>query len=293
VKPTCKAALLVLMFASLGPLHGQTISTLRPSTFHVEGTMSSAWDSILTGTLVPRKKLLFRGEQPIKTVSTDDKDSYVAVPRTEITFHGAHATKTVTVNDKGFYQADLPIGVYKMTVEAPTIGSQALTPYERVFRVRSSGTVVLNGALYMAHMTCDIMVGGTPGHQSEETKNACGGEDRFSTPSKDGTPLELYIRYGNRDTTDQGYGYSGDRHPERIPVFVAYNLFALEADGVSYDRKNGTITAVGNVVTEDGSGKMQHFDSFVFRIEDGQAIPLKAPANQTGGPPLRPLQRWG
>ncbi len=234
------------------------------------------------GTLVAQKDLSFHGEQPIKTVTADDKDSYVAVPRTEVTFRGAHATKTVTVDDKGFYQADLPVGLYKMTIETATIVSQALTPYARLFGVKSPGTVVLNGSLYMAHMTCDIMVGGTPEQQVEETKNACGGEDRFSIPSKDDAPLELYIRYSNREVTEQGYGYGGDKHPERVPVFVAYNLFTLQADGISYDRKNGSITAVGNVVTEDGSGKIQHFDSVVFRIENGKAT-VRTRDKQTSG----------
>lgn len=169
-----------------------------------------------------------------------------------------------------------------MTIESPTIVSQGLTPYARLFGVKSPGTVVLNGALYMANMTCDIMLGGTPEQQFEETKNECGGEDRFSIPSKDGAPLELYIRYSNREVNEQGYGYGGDKHPERVPVFVAYNLFALEADGISYDRKNGSITAAGNVVTEDGSGKIQHFDSVVLRIENGKAI-VRTTDKQTSG----------
>ncbi len=279
MKLTVKAALLVA--ASCGLLVAQTTSRAQPETFHVEGTISSSWEAIPTGTLVPRKQLSFHGEQPIKTVATDDKDSYVAVPRTEVTFRGAHATKTVAVDDKGFYQADLPVGLYKMTIESPIIVSQALTPYAWLFGVQSPGTVVLNGSLYMAHLTCDIMVGGTPEQQSEQTKNACGGEDRSSIPSKDGTPLELYIRYSNREVTEQGYGYGGDRRPERVPVLVAYNLFELEADGISYDRKNSSITAVGNVVTEDGSGKKQHFDSVVFRIEDGQVLFSRQTTGQT------------
>lgn len=234
------------------------------------------------GTLVAQKDLSFHGEQPIKTVTADDKDSYVAAPRTEVTFHGAHTTKTVTVDDKGFYQADLPVGFYKMTIESPTIVSQGLTPYARLFGVKSPGTVVLNGSLYMAHTTCDIMVGGTPEQQVEETKNACGSEDRFSIPSKDDAPLELYIRYSNREVTEPGYGYGGDKHPERVPVFVAYNLFTLQAAGISYHRKNGSITAVGNVVTEDGSGKIQYFDSVVFRIENGKAT-VRTRDKQTSG----------
>lgn len=255
MKITLKAALWVV--ASCGTLLGQTTSKVWPQTFRVEGRISSAFDSLPGG--------------------VNDKGAFIPLPRTEVTFCGERTTKTVTVDDKGFYQAELAFGVYKMTAQGPKLGHQVLTPYARLFRVKSPGTVVLNGALYMEHMTCDIVVGGTPKQQLEETKNLCGGEDKFPIPAKDGTPLELYIRYSNRDVSDQGYRYGGGRHPNRVPVFVAYNLFALEADGVSYDRKNETITAVGKVVTEDGSGKVQHFGSVVFRIEDGQAVPLKAP----------------
>jgi len=275
IRSIVKATLLI--FVSVAPLFGQTATpTAQPATFHIEGTISSPWESLLHGAVVPREKLIFHGEQPITTVTTDEKDSYVVVPRTEVTFQGEHETKTVVVDDKGSYNADLPVGVYKMVAQGPTIWPQALTEYTRLFRVASPTTVILSGALYMARMNCDAVVGGeTEQQKTEAWKNTCGGEDSFPVPSTDGAPLQLYIQYPQRQPSDRGYLYTSNKITEPdVPVFVAYNLFSLEADKVVYDVKNRTIAASGNVVTADGLGKTQHADSIRFKIENGQAVPL-------------------
>jgi hypothetical protein len=266
-----------LIFVSCAPLLGQASSPKAQSaTFHIEGTISSPWQSLLRGALVPRQKLVFHGKQPITIVSSDDKDSYVGVPRTEVTFQSEHETKTVVVDDKGFYSADLPLGLYKMIAQGPTILPQALTPYGRLFRVASPTTVILNGTLYMARMNCDAVVGeDTEEQKKERWKDACGGEDSFPISSKDGTPLQLYIQYPQRQATDHGCLYTSSKIAEPdVPVIVAYNLFSLEANAVVYDAQNRTLTASGKVVMADGSGKIRHADSIAFKIEDGQAIPL-------------------
>jgi hypothetical protein len=275
VDPGLKVALLIVV--SCAPLLGQASSTKAQSaTFHIEGTISSPWESLLPGTLVPRKKLIFHGEQPITTLASDEKDSYLAIPRTEVTFQSGHESKTVVVDDKGFYSADLPFGVYTMIAQGPTIWPQALTPYSRLFRVASPTTVILNGTLYMARTDCDALVGGDSEEQkNEQWKDACGGNDSFLVPSKDGSPLQLYIQYPRRQTTDRGYLYTSNKIAEPdVPVVVAYNLFSLEANAIFYDLKDRTIAATGNVVTEDGSGKTEHADSIRFRIENGGAVPL-------------------
>jgi hypothetical protein len=275
IRSTVKAALLI--FVSFAPLLGQTTPpTAQRATFHIEGTISSPWESLLHGAVVPRKKLIFHGEQPITTVTTDEKDSYVVVPRTEVTFQGEHETKTVVVDDKGFYSANLPVGIYKMIARGPTIWPQALTEYTRLFRVASPTTVIFSGALYMARMNCDAVVGGeTEQQKTEAWKNICGGEDSFTVPPKDSALLQLYIQYPQRQPSDRGYLYTSNKITEPdVPVFVAYNLFSLEANSVVYDVKTRTIAASGNVVVADGSGTTRHADSLGFRIEDGQVIPL-------------------
>jgi hypothetical protein len=137
-------------------------------------------------------------------------------------------------------------------------------------------SVVLNGTLYKARMTCDAVVGGdTEEQKMEEWKNICGGEDSFPVPSKDGTPFQLCIQYPQRQASDRGYVYNSNKTAEPdVPVFVAYNLFSLEANTVFYDVKNRTIAASGNVVTADGLGETQHADSIRFKIENGEAVPL-------------------
>jgi hypothetical protein len=276
INPGFKVALLI--FVSCAPLLGQASSPKGQSaTFHIEGTISSPWKSALRGALVPRKNLIFHGEQPITTATSDEKDSYVVVPRTEVTFQSEHETKTVVVDDKGFYSADLPFGVYKMIAQGPTIWPQALTQYSRLFRVASPTTVILNGTLYMARMNCDAVVGGdTEERKKELWKDLCGGKDSFPIPAKDGTPLQLYVQYPQRQTTDRGYLYTSNEISEPdVPILVAYNLFSLEANEIVYDLKDRTIAATGNVVTADGSGKTKHADSITFKIENGEAVPLR------------------
>ena len=245
-------------------LFAQTVPHAKPTpTFHIQGTISSTWDSWFKDQVVPRSTVTFGGEQAVKPVGGEDSP-YIAVPRSWVTFNGEHANKTVVVDDKGFYSADLPIGLYKMTAEGPAIGGAKLTPYVRLFRVTLPTTIVLNGSLYLKQMTCDA-IGGL-----EEIRDACGSEDSFPIPSKEGTPFELIIRFPGRQSTFTGYVYSG----VNPPVFVAYNLFSLEAKAVSYLPKTQTIVAVGSVVAEDGSGEVRHADSMSFRLGDGKAILL-------------------
>jgi hypothetical protein len=68
------------------------------------------------------------------------------------------------------------------------------------------------------------------------------GEEFFSVPSKEGAPFRLYTRYGGlRSTTGETLDYRGDKAKYDDPVFVAYNLFSLQADRVVYDVNNQTI----------------------------------------------------
>jgi hypothetical protein len=230
------------------------------STFHIEGTITTPWDSLPAGVVVPRE-------------GGDAKSDFVPLARTEITFRGEQTTKTVTVNNKGFYKADLPPGFYKMTAHGPAIGPQELTHYVRIFYVGEPRNVVLNGTLYMARMNCDDVVdpNDTQQEQLEQRKDDCGGDDYFSFPSKDEMPFEIYVRYPRRQPTRHGYNYIST---PQTPVMVAYNLFSLQASAVSYDTKNRVVIATGNVLMEDGSGTKQHEDAIRLRFENGKVVKL-------------------
>jgi len=272
LRPT--AAVVVGASLVCASLFGQLAPNgLESKTFHIEGTISSPLDSMLNSVAVRRSMLKLRGQMTANT-NVDDKDSDVAAPRTAVTFHGEHVTKTVTVDEKGAYQLDLPIGFYKMTADGPQIGSLAVTEYVRIFRVMSSATVTLNGSLYLARTNCDVVVSGdTEVQRLEKWKNECGGEDSFPFPAKDGVPLELYVRYSRREATPQGYVYRSDQtFRSYVPIFVAYNLFALEAQKVVYDQKARTIEASGNVIVTDATGTAHHTDAIKFVIKDGEVV---------------------
>jgi hypothetical protein len=209
-----------------------------------------------------------------------DLQGFVA-PGTEVTFKSNQVNRVVTVNERAFYETDLPFGLYTMTAQAPD-RFKFLRKYVRpLFRVMAPMNVTLNGILDYVGRSCDIRWSkSAPPEDPDQLENAvkdlCGGEDSLTAASAEGVPFQLHVRYWRRSSADQSYVYSGERVNQiRVPVFVEYNLFSLEADKVIYYTKNRTIAASGSVVvTADDSGKTQHFDSIGFRIENGQAIPL-------------------
>ena len=225
----------------------------QPATFHVQGTIRSPWHSVPPALAPPTE--------------------------VTVTFKSNQVSSIVTVDSKGFYQVDLPVGLYTMTAEAQKMGPQhlsVLTKYVRpLFRVTLPTTIIVNGNLYTERMTCDIVVRDLD-QEMEMGKDACGGEDFFPAPSRDGAPFQLYVRYPQRQHTEQGYVYNSDSisQPD-VPVFVAYNLFTLEANRVTYDAKHRTIEANGDVVVTNESGVAEHVASIAIKIENGHAIRLQ------------------
>jgi len=188
------------------------------------------------------------------------------IPHVEVHFLGDNADQTVTADDNGFYQTDLPVGTYTMTVSSirrPYIGFQK---YTRFFRVPSLTSITLNGYLNPRY-SCD---GVWTGEDAQELyKDSCGGEDSFPFPSRDAVPLRLDIRYVRRERGEKLVSY-GSNGVVKGPVLVAYNLFALKADSVEYSRTDGTVRASGHVVLEDQSGPTSA-SSAAFKFDDGKA----------------------
>jgi hypothetical protein len=216
-----------------------------------------------------------------------------AVVGVKVTFESEKGSKTVATNRRGNYEADLPVGLYTMTAEPL---SPAVETYKRpLFRASSSETVVFDMSLDIYEKRSCELGNAPPGsHISnwDREKNACGGADSFAIPSEDGVPFQLYVRFGRRQPTNTGYVYSAPvdfsvipepsyvyrsgRNPPTLgtPVFVAYNLFTLRADHVTYDEKNQTLHANGKVVVVNEKGETQRADSMTFRVENGEATPL-------------------
>jgi hypothetical protein len=237
----CKAALTALLVficvsAESAPIHSRT--------FRVHGTIRT-----FNGSIVPRAEVTFKGEQIIKTIFSDSR---------------------------GRYGAELPLGAYTMTASWAGVEK-----YQRpLFRVESARAIALNITFYPDAPNCDPVFSrlaspdGTPKSPAPtqaDYNDVCGGRDYLPIPSEHDLTFDLLVQYSSRQRADSGNTYRDDA---RGPVFVAYNLFSLEADTVIYDVKNRTIAATGNVVEADGSGTTRHADSLGFRIEDGQVIPL-------------------
>ncbi len=212
--------------------------------------------------------------QTVRVGGTIKDPSGAAIPRAKVEFRSKQFDRTVTTNDLGVYAADLAIGDYTMTAQ-----SFGFRPYRRpIFR-----TMPLSGLTFditlPVQSTCDIEIVSTstpvpPEGWATARKELCLREEFFPIPARDGVPFQLYIRYVKRSVVRDTYIYTCGKMPNEDPVFVAYNLFSLQADEVFYDAKNRTIKADGNVVSIDESGATQRANSMTYKLENGQATPL-------------------
>jgi Carboxypeptidase regulatory-like domain len=242
---TISVPLAVLLFCA--PLFRQSATPgTQPQTFHVRGTITDPLEAVIRGV--------------------------------QITFQNEQLSKTVTTNNVGVYEADLPLGGYTMTAHSP-----GFRLYRRpLFRVTSpTATAVLNATLLVGNPCGDmIIVNSWEKPVTEEQRKAatehCRREELIPIPSGNGLPLQLSIRYGSRTPIGGTYSYTGEKTGQyQTPVFVAYNLFSLQADKVTYDVQKRTIEASGNVIAVNESGATQRANSMAFKIENGQVVLLR------------------
>lgn len=182
----------------------------------------------------------------------------------EITFNGEQATRATTTNLSGKYEIVLPLGRY---TKAERRGFRA---YRRpLFLVHSPVDLTFDIGLPVRKIVDRVVVG-----KLQEPLNYYG-EEFLPASSKDGIPFQLYVRYTKRASIDDSLDYTGEESPYEDPVFVAYNLFSLQADHVIFNVKRKTLEASGNVVVSDETGSVQRAKSISLNIEDGHATPLR------------------
>lgn len=194
------------------------------------------------------------------------------IPGAKVSFHGTSASKTVSTNDAGRYEADLPFGVYTMSAQSPGFRMYRRPPFRVTSKISVSFDIILPVEKYVDPIVISSSGAATP---DEEGSPSYYGEESFPAASEDGVPFQVYIRYMTRATTDSTYIYSGEKTPYEDPVFMAYNLFSLQADQVTYHAKSRTVEASGNVVFVKESGALQRASSITLKIENGHAIPLQ------------------
>jgi hypothetical protein len=79
------------------------------------------------------------------------------------------------------------------------------------------------------------------------------------------------VRYVSRVRQDGERIYNGGFHD---PVFVAFDLFTLTADRVTYDQSSRTLLAAGDVMTTNGTRPRTHANSMKFRIAYDRVLRL-------------------
>lgn len=187
------------------------------------------------------------------------------IPGVEVTFSSQQLTKLATTSATGQYDSDLPFGGYTMTAERKGFR----THRRPLFLVASPLGLTFDISLPVGKIVDRVVVG-----KLDQPFNYYG-EEFLPTPSKDGVPFQLYIRYTRRASNGNTLDYSGEKNPYEDPVFVAYNLFSLQADHVIFDVERKNLKASGIVVVSDGTGATQRAESINLNIENGHTTPLR------------------
>jgi len=225
----------------LPPLFGQAVPpATQPTTFHISGTISAPWNA----------------------------HSFAVV------FEGA-SPKTVVTDEAGVYDANLPLGVWTMTLVAHGPDGKIFTNttyYRRPpFRVTAPTNLVFDIS-FPPSMLCTMLVFGPDGgpptqEQRGHVKAWCAGEEFFSVPS-DSVPFEVHLWGG---TKFGACSWVNDHGGVCKRAFATYNTMSVQADDITYDPGESILEAQGNVVTQDESGEHKA-PSMTFFVHDGQAI---------------------
>jgi hypothetical protein len=199
-----------------------------------------------------------------------------ALPGMSVTFDG-RSSEIVKVDDAGFYEADLPVGVWSMTIVYSPM--DAVTYRRPPFRVTAPTTLAFDISLPVA-MLCSISIIEPIGHPVTADERAriemrsCRGEEFFPVPSADGVPFEVHI-WGLNNLGPCGRGKQSACGRE----YATYNLFSVQADKVAYDPRSGILEASGDVVIDKDSGDSHvgptTLRRITFKIENGRVLPLQ------------------
>jgi hypothetical protein len=179
-----------------------------------------------------------------------------SVAGAEVSLQGDKVSKLVTTDLQGNYALDLPFGSYTR-IARKLLGSKVVMIERRpLFHVSSHRDITLN-INFALDPSCDMLTGAT----EEQTRSSCGSLDYYSVPSKDGIPFQILVAY----SPDVPGGL-------KSRTSVAYNLFTMSADRVTYDQRTRNLRAAGSVVVESVDGTTEHADSMAFQIENGVAV---------------------
>lgn len=195
-----------------------------------------------------------------------------AVPDQWVSFEGP-SSKSVKANSVGHYEADLPLGIWKVVVSVvpgPIAQGHSLSR-PRLFQVTTPADVTLDLFARPGPFCPSIIIvtddGRPPTEEEEERKNeSCAGQEFFSVPSNDGTQFEVIVGGSH------GLVASIDNDPHKRE-FGTYNLLTVQADKVVFTPfpDGGLLEATGGAVVNDGHREYRR-NSVKFLIGGGQAV---------------------
>lgn len=194
-----------------------------------------------------------------------------------VVFEGA-SSKTVMTNEAGVYEANLPLGLWTMTVFAHGPDGKIFTNmiyYRRPpFRVTAPTSLAFDISLPQAifcTMTVEGPHGGPPTQeQRDHAKAWCAGEEFFSVPS-DSVPFEVHVWGGSSFAS---CAFVGDHSGVCKRAFATYNTLSVQADDITYDPGESILEAHGDVVTQDESGE-RNAPAMTFYVHNGQATLMR------------------
>ena len=196
-----------------------------------------------------------------------------------VAFEGPSKT-SVKADPAGHYEADLPLGVWKVGVTDGITREWSLS-HPRVFRVTKHMDVLID--LYVNAVGCGgvhiiTRDGRPPTPEEEEQKNEnCQGRAFFPLPSDDGVPFEVVLGGKNHSLCSSQIDIltACDRE------FGTYNLLTVYADRVTFTPfpkggpmevlRGGLLEAKGDVLVHDGEREYRR-NSVRFLMSDGKAV---------------------
>lgn len=194
---------------------------------------------------------------------------------TSVSFEGA-STRIAKADSAGHYEADLPLGVWKVAATlspgSPMTRSSLSRP--RLFRVTTPTNVTLD-LFVRPPAFCNIGIitsdGRPPTQEAVDLRDeGCAGQEFFSAPSNDGVPFEVVVGgIGHDDLCRFMRPYDATCKRE----FGTFNLLTVQADNVVFTPfpSGGLLEATGSVVVNDGHRKYRR-NSIKFLIGGGEAV---------------------
>lgn len=189
------------------------------------------------------------------------------VVHAKIAVEGDGVTYNADTGEEGEYSISLKPGAYR--IEVRSIGF--CTARRAPFRIERQTTAKFDFTLIVCPIVNRIII--ENGKYKGET---CGPEppfkeEAFPIRSTSKSSLDLMVQYGERMEVNDQIKYEGYRTSIAYSgVTVTYNLLTIQAERVSFDKKDLALMAEGNVIIQDDKQRIEA-NAIVVSLKKGVA----------------------